>query len=205
MFRFLQADVGLFTEPKGKVSPKPPPKPPKKAPVESQAQVIPTTLVPARSIGSHGTNNSTSLQRPHTSPSKPASIPLPPGLVPARNPSFSQSSAPSSGVSTVSSKPSTEPPVADSSRTPPAPSEPAAKSAPEPAQKPRLVPPVKRPKQPPSIFIPKKVCFDPTLLITLITVSISSVPFRAVEVEGLRTKSERSAWLVARPVAVHIY
>jgi hypothetical protein len=152
-------------------SPKPPPKPLKKTAIVSESQAIPTTLVPARSIGSHGTSNATPPQRPRSSPSKPASIPLPPGLVPVRNPSLSQLHAPSPGVSSISSKPPAESSVADSSRprTPPASNErgpPPAKSNPEPAQKPRPVPPVKRPKQPPSLFIPKKVRVDRSLLNT---------------------------------------
>jgi len=157
--------VGLFSEPKRKASPKPPPKPPKKAAVESQA--IPATLVPARSIGgSHGTSNSTSQQRPHNSASKLAPTPLPPpGLVSARNPSFSQTSSPSPGVASTS-KPSAESSVANSSRIAPAPSGPPAGSDPtNSAQKPRPPQQVKRPKQPQSLFIPKKVRFHRSILI----------------------------------------
>ena len=156
--------MGLFSEPKQKAPPKPPPKPPKKAAVESQA--IPETLVPARSIGNpHGTSNSTSQQRPHNSPSKLAPTRLPPGLVPARNPSSLQTSPPSPGVAGTS-KPSAGSSVANSSRTAPAPSGPPAGSDPaNSAQKPRPPQQVKRPKQPPSLFIPKKVRFDRSILI----------------------------------------
>src|SRR5580698_5097021 len=48
-----QADANLFTGPIRKASPKPPSKTLKKAAIESQ--LIPTTLVEARSIGSQGT------------------------------------------------------------------------------------------------------------------------------------------------------
>lgn len=156
--------MGLFSEPKRKASPKPPPKHPKKAAVELQA--IPATLVPARSIGaSHGTNNSTSQQRPHNSPSKLAPTPLPPGLVSARNPSVSQTYSPSPGVAGTS-KPSSESSVANSSRIAPAPSGlPAGSDPTNNPQKPRPPQQVKRPKQPPSLFIPKKVCFHRSILI----------------------------------------
>jgi hypothetical protein len=167
MIRF-QADVGLFSEPKRKASPRLPTKPPKKAAIESHA--IPATLVPARSIsGPHGTSNSASQQRSHNSPSKPTQTPLPPGLVPARKPSFSQPSALSPAVTSalLSSKPSAESSVANSSRPAPAPSGPPTGSGPtDPTQKPRPPPQVKRPKQPSSLFIPKKVHFNRSILIT---------------------------------------
>jgi len=149
----IEANVDFFTAPKGKVL-KSPPKPPKKAAIDPQP--IPTTLVPARSIGPNGTTNSILSQRPPVSPSSPASAPLPSGLVPARKPSLSQPPAASPGASSTSKKTATQSSDAKSSGTAPAPSQPPAGSGPKPTQNPRPAPPVKRPKQPPSLFIPKK-------------------------------------------------
>ena len=149
----FQADVNFFTRPKGKDSPKPPSKTPKRAAIESHP--IPTTLVAARSIGSHGT--SASPQRPHGSQSDPAATSPPSVLMPARNPPLAQPSAATPGVSLVPPKPAVQSSDTKSSRTPPALSEPTTGSVPNPTQNARPPQLVKRSKQPPSLFIPKKV------------------------------------------------
>jgi senataxin len=187
----LQADVNYFTGPKGKATPKPPPKSPKKAAIESQP--IPTTLVAARSIGSHGTTASTSLRRPHVSQSDPPSTSPPSVLMPARNPPLAQPPATTPGVSSIPPKPVVQSSDTKSSLTPSAPSEPTTGSDPKPAQNSRPPQPVKRPKQPPSIFIPKKVRLTGTLLTILNPcIFIPSVLFLVVGAEGLPTKSEHS-------------
>lgn len=149
----FQADVNFFTRPKGKETSKPPSKTPKKAAIESHP--IPTTLIAARSIGSHGT--SASPQRPHVSQSDPAATSPPSVLMPARAPPLAQPSAAIPGDSLVPPKPPVQSSDTKSNRTPPAPSEPTAGSVPNPTKNARPPQPAKRPKQPPSLFIPKKV------------------------------------------------
>jgi senataxin len=156
-----QADVNLFTGPIRKASPKPPAKTPKKAAIESQP--IPTTLVAARSIGSQGTTTPTSLRRPHVSLSDPASTSPPSVLMPARHPPSTQPSATTPDVSSIPPKPAVQSSDPKSSATLPAVSEPTAGNGPEPTQNSRPAQPVKRPKQPPSLFIPKKVRLNCTL------------------------------------------
>lgn len=193
--------MDFFTAPKGKVL-KPPPKSPKKAAIDPQP--IPTTLVPARSIGPNGTTNSISSQRPPVSPSSPASAPLPSGLVPARKSSLSHPPAASPGASSVSKKTATQSSDAKSSGTAPAPSQPpAAGSGPKPAQNPRPAQPVKRPKQAPSLFIPKKVRSSSYSLLTTVNQSpyfISSGRSQVAEAEGLPTKNEHKTSLEAQLV-----
>jgi senataxin len=153
----LQADVDLFMGRKEKAPPKSTTKPQKKAAVNSQP--IPTTLVAARSIGSQGTTTPTSVQRSNAPPSEPLSTPLPPVLIPTRSLSSSQLPATSPGVSLP--KPAAQPSETKSSqRPPPAPGESSAGagSGPKSTQNIRPAPlPKQRPKQPPSLFIPKKV------------------------------------------------
>ena len=160
----LQADVGFFTSPIANgPPPKPSSKPPKKAAIDSHT--VPDTLVPARQIGSQV--SASVSQSPLSSPSKPASTPLPPGLVPARKPSFIQPPPTSSGGSLDSSKPTVgQPSVVKSSQTLTATSNTPGPigSGPKPTQNPRPPQPVKRPKQPPTLFIPKKVWPNRTLL-----------------------------------------
>ncbi len=158
----LQADVNLFTGSMTKASLKPPVKPPKKVAIESQP--IPTTLVAARSIGSQGTTTSTSLQRPHISPSDPN--PSPPMLIPARNPPSTQPLTTTPDVSLIPLKPAVLSSDTELSTTPPVVSEPTAGSGSKPTQNSRPAQPVKRPKQPPSLFIPKKVRSTRILLMT---------------------------------------
>lgn len=163
-----QADVSLFTGPIRKASPKPPAKTPKKAAIESQpipttlvaarnigSQSIPTALVAARDIGSQGTTTST-LQRPHVSPSDPASTSPPSVLIPAYNPPSTQPSA-TTPDSLIPPKPAAQSSDTKSSATSPAVREPTVGNGPKPTQNSRPAQPVKRPKQPPSLFIPKKV------------------------------------------------
>lgn len=156
-----QADVNLFTGPLRKASPKPPAKTPKKAPIESQP--IPTTLVAARSIGSQGKTSPTSLQRPHVSPSDSVSTSPPSVLMPAHHPPSTQLSATTPDVSLVPSKPAVQSSDTRSNATSPAVSEPTASNGPKPTQNSRPAQPVKRPKQPPCLFIPKKVRLNCTL------------------------------------------
>jgi hypothetical protein len=148
--------VGFFTSPRAKAPPaKPPSKPPKK--VVTDSHTLPSTLVPARSVGSLV---SASAQSPLASPSKSATTHLPSGLVPARKPSFTQPPATSPGVPRVSPIPTVaEPSDVKSGRTSTATatSDTPAVSGSKPTQNPRPAQPVKRPKQPPSLFIPKKV------------------------------------------------
>ena len=153
--------MNFFTTPKGKDFPKPPSKTPKKAAVESHP--IPTTLVAARSIGSHSTTTSTSPQRPHVSQPDPTATSPPSVLMPARNPPLAQPPATTPGVSLVPPKPAVQSSDTKPSRTPPALSEPTTGSAPKPLQKARPPQFVKRPKQPPSLFIPKKVRLTRTI------------------------------------------
>lgn len=154
----IEADVELFTAPKAKTKalpPKPPSKPHHKA--ATIVQVIPDTLVAARNIGSQGAASSAPSQL-SLSPAKPTSVPVPSGLVPARK---SVSSLPPASL------PATPAPLPNSTNQPPrhevevgrAPttSEPSTGNGARPTQNPqRFTQPVKRPKQPPSIFIPKK-------------------------------------------------
>ena len=77
--------------------------------------------------------------------------------MPARNPSLVQPHATTPGVSLVPSKPAMQSSDTKSSRIPPALSEPTTGSAPKPTQNARPPQLVRRPKQPPSLFIPKKV------------------------------------------------
>jgi senataxin len=150
-----QADVNLFTGPMRKAPPKPPAKTPKKAAIESQP--IPTTLVAARSIGSPGKTSPTSPQRPHVSPPDPTSSFPPSVLLPARHSPSTQSSATTSDVSLIPPKPVVQSSDTRSGTISPAVSEPTAGNGPKTAQNSRSAQPVKRPKQPPSLFIPKKV------------------------------------------------
>jgi hypothetical protein len=154
--------VDYFTGPKVNAPPKPPPKPPKKVAIESQP--IPTTLVAARSIGSHGTSTSTSPKRPRVSQSDPPSNSPPSVLMPARNPLLAQPPATTPDVSLVPPKLAVPSSDTKSSLLPPALSEPTTGSA---TQNPRPPQPAKRPKQPPSIFIPKKVRLTSTLMTIL--------------------------------------
>jgi senataxin len=155
-----QADVNLFTGPIRKASPKPPAKTPKKAAIESQP--IPTTLVAARSIGSQSTTP-TSLQQPHVSPSESASTSPPSVPMPARHPPSTQPSATTPDVSLIPPKPAIQSSDTKSSATSPTVSEPTAGNGPKPTQNSRPAQPVKRPKQPPSLFIPRKVRLNCTL------------------------------------------
>jgi len=154
----IEADVDLFMGRKEKAPPKSTTKSQKKAAVSSQP--IPTTLVAARSIGSQGTTTPTSVQRSNAPPSEPPSTPLPPVLISTRSLSSSQLPATSPGVSMISPKPAAQPSETKSSqRPPPAPGESSAGagSGPKSTQNIRPAPPPKqRPKQPPSLFIPKK-------------------------------------------------
>jgi senataxin len=156
-----QANVNLFTGPMRKASPKPPPKTPKKVAIESQP--IPTTIVATRSIGSQGKTTSTSLQRPHVSPSDPAPTSPPSVYMPASHPPSTQPSATTPDVSLIPPKPIVQTSDAISRATSPAVSEPTAGNGPKPAQSSRPAQPVKRSKQPPSLFIPKKVRINCTL------------------------------------------
>jgi senataxin len=160
-----QADVGFFTRPIANVPPPPKPtsKPSKKATADSHS--VPDTLVPARQIGSQV--SASVPQSPLSSPSKSASTPLPPGLVPARKSSFIQPPPTSSGGSVDSPKPTVgQPSNVKSSQTLSATSNNPGPitNGPKPMQNPRPPQPVKRPKQPPSLFIPKKVRPSRTLL-----------------------------------------
>jgi senataxin len=159
-----QADANLFNvpiKPTRKTSPKPPAKTPKKAAIESQP--IPTTLVAARSIGPQGAITPKSLQRPHVSPSDPASTSSPSVLIPASHPPSTQPSASTPDVSLIPPKPAVQSSDTKSSATSPAISEPTAGNGPKPTQNSRPAQPVKRPKQPPNLFIPKKVRLNCTL------------------------------------------
>jgi len=148
---------------KEKAPPKPSTKPQKKAAVNSQP--IPTTLVAARSIGSQGTTTPTSAQRSNAPPSEPASTPLPPVLIPTRKLSSSQSPVTSPGFPLIPPKPAAQPSETKSSQVQPAPGESSAGSRPKPTQHIRAAPlPKQRSKQPPSLFIPKKVRFNPILV-----------------------------------------
>ena len=142
-----------------KAPPKPPAKTPKKVAIESQP--IPTTLVAARSIGSPGKTSPTSPQRPHVSPSDPTSSSPPSVLMPACHPPSTQSSATTPDVSLIPPKPAVQ--SSDTRSSSPAVSEPTAGNGPKTAQNSRSAQPVKRPKQPPSLFIPKKVRLNCTL------------------------------------------
>ena len=157
-----QADVSLFTGPIRKAPLKPPSKTPKKAAIGSQP--IPTTLVAARSIGSQGTNTPTSLQRPHVSPSDPASTSPPSVFMPVCNPPLAQAST-TIPDSSIPPKLVVRPSDTKSSVTLPAVGEPTVSDGPKPTQNSRPEQPVKRPKQPPSLFIPKKVRLNGTLMI----------------------------------------
>jgi senataxin len=156
-----QADVNLFTGPLRKASPKPPAKTPKKVAIESQP--IPTTLVAARSIGSQGKPTPTSPQRPHASPSDPAPTSPPSVFMPTRHPPLTQTSATTPDIS-IPPKPAVQLSDTRSGATSPAVSEPTAGNDPRPTQNSRPAQPVKRPKQPPSLFIPKKVRLNCTLV-----------------------------------------
>ena len=158
-----QADVNLFMGPIRKASPKPPVKPPKKAVIESQP--VPTTLVAARSIGSQGTTTPASLQRADVAPSESASTSSPSVLMPAPHPPSTQPSATKPDVPLIPPKPAIQSSDTRSSTTPPTVSEPTADNGPNPTQNSRLGPaqPVKRPKQAPSLFIPRKVGLNCTL------------------------------------------
>ena len=156
-----QADVNLFTGPMRKASPKPPAKSPKTVAIKSQP--IPTTLVAARSIGSQGKASPTSPQRPHVSPSDPTSTSPPSVLMPARHPPSTQPSVTNPDASLIPPKPAVQSSDTKSSATSPAVSEPSAGNGPKPTQNSRPAQPVKRPKQPPSLFIPKKVRLNCTL------------------------------------------
>ncbi|KAF8270773.1 SEN1 N terminal-domain-containing protein [Lactarius quietus] len=154
----VEADVELFTAPKTKMKalpPKPPSKPPNKA--TTNVQAIPDTLVAARSIGSLGAASSTPSHL-SLSPTKPTSVPVSSELVPARKPASSLPpaslpAAPATLPNSINQQPHNE----IESRRAPVPSESSAGSGPRPAQNPpRFTQPVKRPKQPTSIFIPKK-------------------------------------------------
>ncbi|KAI0283971.1 AAA domain-containing protein [Russula aff. rugulosa BPL654] len=153
----VEADANLFNvpiRPTRKTSPKPPAKTPKKAAIESQP--IPTTLVAARSIGPQGAITPKSLQRPHVSPSDPASTSSPSVLIPASHSPSTQPSASTPDVSLIPPKPAVQSSDTKSSATSPAISEPTAGNGPKPTQNSRPAQPVKRPKQPPNLFIPKK-------------------------------------------------
>jgi senataxin len=159
-----QGDAQLFSgsiRPIRKASPKPPAKTPKKAAIESQP--IPTTLVAARSIGSQGTTTPKLLQRPHVSPSDPTSTSPPSILIPTPHPPSTQPSVSTPDVSLIPPKPAIQSSDAKSSATPPAVSRPTASNGPKPTQNSGPAQPVKRPKQPPSLFIPKKVRLNCTL------------------------------------------
>ncbi|KAI9512406.1 AAA domain-containing protein, partial [Russula earlei] len=141
----IEADVKFFTAPKEKLPLKSCLKPPKKA--APPPQTIPTTLVAARSIGSQGAATSTSLQRPHVSPSESAPTSPPSVLMPARNASSSQSSAKSPDVPLISPKPAAQP------------SDPKSCYGPcqlQACSLREMPPKPPKPKPPTSIFIPKK-------------------------------------------------
>jgi len=144
-----------------KASPKPPAKTPKKVAIGSQP--VPTTLVAARSIGSQGTTTPTSPQRPHVSPSDPVSTSPPSVFMPPRHPPSTQPSATTPDVSLIPPKPAVQSSDTRSRATSPAVSEPTAGNGPKLTQSSRPPQPVKRPKQPPSLFIPKKVRLNYTL------------------------------------------
>ena len=157
-----QGDAHLtIARPIMKASPKLPAKTPKKAAIESQP--IPTTLVAARSIGPQGTTPN-SLQRPIVSPSDPTSTSPPSVLIPPRHPPSTQPSASTPDASLIPSKPAVQSSETNSSATPPVISEPTVGNGPIPTQNSGPAQPVKRPKQPPSLFIPKKVRLNCTLL-----------------------------------------
>ena len=153
-----QADANLSTgpiRPVRKASPEPPTKTPKKAVIESQP--IPATLIAARSIGPQGTTTPKSLQQPHVSPSDPASTSLPSVPMPTSHPLSTQPSAGTPDLSLIPPKPAVQLSDAKSSANSPAVSEPSASNGPKPTPNSRPAQPVKRPKQPASLFIPKKV------------------------------------------------
>jgi len=152
----IEADVDLFMGRKETAPPKLSTRPQKKAVVNSQP--IPTTLIAARNIGSQGTTTSTSAQRSNAPPSEPASTPLPSVLIPTHKLSSSRSSVVTSpSVPLIPPKPAAQPSDAKSSQGQPAPGESSAGSGPKPTQNIRPAPlPKQRPKQPPSLFIPKK-------------------------------------------------
>ena len=156
-----QANVNLFTGPIRKASPKPPPKTPKNVAIESQP--IPTTLVAASSIGSQGKTTPTSPQRPLVFPSDPAPTSPPSVFMPASHPPPTQPSATTPDISSIPPKPAVQSSDAKSSVTLPAVSEPTTSNGPKPPQSSRPAQPVKRSKQPPSLFIPKKVRLNCTL------------------------------------------
>lgn len=168
--------MDFFTGQKGKAPPKLPSKPQKKAATDLKMTPTPTTLVAARSIGTHKTATPTSLQQPDVSPSKPTPTFLPSGLVATRDPSISQPLTTSSGVPLNPPKPALQPSDAKSNQTPSPPSERPAESLPKAGQIRRPAQPVKRPKQPPSLFIPKKVRFNRALLTALNPISHSQRP-----------------------------
>ncbi|KAI9443210.1 SEN1 N terminal-domain-containing protein [Lactarius indigo] len=150
----VEADVGLFTAPKTKTKAlphKPPSKPLNKAP--TNVQVVPDTLVAARSIGSQGAAPSAPSQIT-LSPAKPTSVSA--GPTPARKPAPSPPPAPATLPAAPATLPKSTNEV-ESSGAPVVPSESSARSDPKPTQNPpRLTQPVKRPKQAPNLFIPKK-------------------------------------------------
>ncbi|KAH9042137.1 SEN1 N terminal-domain-containing protein [Lactarius pseudohatsudake] len=150
----VEADVGLFTAPKTKTKalpPKPPSKPLNKTP--TNVQVVPDTLVAARNIGSQGAAPSAPSQIT-LSPVKPTSVPA--GPMPARKPVSSLPPAPATLPAVPVTLPKSTNEV-ESGRAPVVPNESSARSGPKPTQNPpRLTQPVKRPKQAPNLFIPKK-------------------------------------------------
>lgn len=150
----VEADVGLFTAPKTKTKalpPKPPSKPLNKTP--TNVQVVPDTLVAARNIGSQGAAPSTPSQIT-LSPVKPTSVSA--GPMPARKPVSSLPPAPATLPAVPVTLPKSTNEV-ESGRAPVVPNESSTRSGPKPTQNlPRLTQPVKRPKQAPNLFIPKK-------------------------------------------------
>ncbi|KAH9080551.1 SEN1 N terminal-domain-containing protein [Lactarius deliciosus] len=147
----VEADVGLFTAPKTKtkaLTPKPPSKPLNKT--ATNVQVVPDTLVAARNIGSQGAAPSAPSQIT-LSPVKPTSVPT--GPTPARKPASSLPPAPATLPAVPMTLPKSTNVVVESGRAP----ESSSRSGPKPIQNPaRLTQPVKRPKQAPTLFIPKK-------------------------------------------------
>ncbi|KAI0269828.1 SEN1 N terminal-domain-containing protein [Gloeopeniophorella convolvens] len=163
----VDADVNYFTAPKTQnTQPKPAPKASKKAVVPSPA--IPNDLVAARDIGTPSTTTATSSKNPDAmSPTKPTSTSVPSDLVPLRKPSLSSQSLPMRPAAPLISPKST---TAKSSVAKPSQAENGSSGAsaapngsgPSKVQKPRPPPAASRPKQAPSLFIPRKVQFDRT-------------------------------------------
>ena len=171
--------------PPPKPPPKPSPKPLNKA--ATNVHVVPDTLIAARNLGSQGAAPSAPPQIPL--PEKPASVPVPSGLVPARKlPPATISAVP---MNATNQQPR---PEVESGRAP-VPNESFPGSGPKPTQNPpRFTQPVKRPKQPPSIFIPKKVRFKVTVSSSVHSnARIRSVLPTATVLGGRRTKSARNA------------